>query len=102
LDGARKNLGLKKPISDIRKDVARTALFNKETRFDKPRTFKNRFQERSNENIGFKKNIQLNRKFKPRTTSNKTYAEQMEGNDKSELDRRKAAGVRGSPLAEYM
>jgi hypothetical protein len=44
-DGARKNLDLKKPISDIRKDVARTALFYKETRFDKPRTFKNRFQE---------------------------------------------------------
>jgi hypothetical protein len=37
-------------------------------------------------------NNQSDQKFKPKNKSNKTYAEQTEGMDKSELDRRKAAG----------
>jgi hypothetical protein len=53
----------------------------KETRFDEPKTFENRFQGRRSE-----------QNFKPKNKSNKTYAEQTEGIEKSELDRRKAAG----------
>jgi hypothetical protein len=66
--------------------------FGKEMRFDKPMTFKNRFQGKWNNNSGFKANNQTDRKFKPHNKSNKTYAEQMEGIDISELDKRKAAG----------
>jgi hypothetical protein len=83
-DEARKNLGLRKSITDTRKETQRKPRFEKETRFDKPKKFKNKFQNRGNGNKsgqGFKKN-----------KVNKTYAEQTEGIDKSELDRRKAAG----------
>ena len=85
-DEARKNQTLKKPILEVRKDVRGTSRFEKKTRFDKPKTFKKRFQGRQNN----KK--QSDQKFKPRNESNKPYAQQTEGIEKSELDRRKAAG----------
>jgi len=90
-DVARRNLGLKKPILEVHKEFTKKTRFDKEARFDKPKTFKNTFQDRHN--TEFKKlNNQSNRKFKQRDKSNKTYAEQTEGIDKSELDRRKPAG----------
>jgi len=82
-DEARKNLGLKKPISKVRKGVQKSFKGQKEARFDKPRTFKTRFQEKGNKS---------NQGFKGKNKSKKTYAEQTEGIEKSELDRRKAAG----------
>jgi hypothetical protein len=91
-DAARKNFGLKKPISERWKETQMITRFGKEMRFDKPMTFKNRFQGKWYNNSGFKANNQTDRKLKPRNKSNKTYAEQMEGIDKSELDKRKAAG----------
>jgi hypothetical protein len=85
-DEARKNLGLKKSINDTRKEVSKKPRFERQDSFSKPKTFKNRFQNR-----GITQN-QSGNKFKTRNKSNKTYAEQTEGIDKSELDRRKAAG----------
>jgi len=82
-DEARKNLGLKKPVSEVRKEVRQSFKAQKETRFDKPKQFKKRFQEKEN---------QSNQGFKRKNKSKKTYAEQTEGIEKSELDRRKAAG----------
>jgi len=85
-DEAKKNLGLRKSISDITKKVQQKPRFAKETQFDQAKTFKRSRQEpRNNGN-------QSNRKLKPMNKSVKTYAEQTEGIDKSELDRRKAAG----------
>jgi hypothetical protein len=85
-DEAKKNLGLRKSITDSRKEVQSKPQFEKENWFNKPTQFKNRFQDRSN------KRNQPGRGFKLRNKSNKIYAEQTEGIDKSELDRRKAAG----------
>jgi hypothetical protein len=83
LDETGKNLGLKKSISDVRKEDRKTPRFAKrETCFDKPPTLKDTFQ-------GHPKNG--DQKFKPKNKSVKTYGEQREGIDKSELDRRKAA-----------
>jgi len=45
-EAPRKNLGLRKPISQVGKDSQRRAQFDKETRFYKPKTFKNWFQDR--------------------------------------------------------
>jgi len=82
-DEAKTNLGLRKSISEVRKESQTTPH---KTRLDKLKTFKNRFQEcRDNRN-------QSDRKCKPKNKSNKTYAEQTEGINKSELDRRKKAG----------
>jgi len=85
-DEARRNLGLKKPISEVRKEVQHKSRFGKKDRFDKPKNFKNRFQGRQDNGD------QSKQKFKGKNKSNKTYAEQTEGIEKSELDRRKAAG----------
>jgi len=82
-DEARKNLGLKKSISEVRSNVRQSFKDKKETRFDKPKTFKKRFQGKGD---------QSNQGFKGKNKSKKTYAEQVEGIEKSELDRRKAAG----------
>jgi len=79
-DEARKNLGLKKPVAEVRKESGRFLKARKETRFEKPKTFKKRWDGKANQ--GFKG------KDKPKNT----YAEQTEGIEKSELDRRKAAG----------
>jgi len=87
-DEARKNLGLKKTISEVRKEVRQAPRSQKETRFDKPKQFKNRFQGRQNNNS----NNQSNQGFKGKNKSKKTYAKQTEGIEKSELDRRKQAG----------
>jgi len=80
-DEARKNLGLKKSVSEVRKDFSKSFKAKKETRFDKPKVFKKLFEG---------KKYKTNRGFKEK--SKKTYAEQTEGIEKSELDRRKAAG----------
>jgi len=85
-DEAKTILGLKKSISEVRKEVQKQPRFGKNDRFDRPRVFKNRFQGRQGNKT------QSDRTFKPRNKSNKTYAVQMEGIEKSELDRRKAAG----------
>jgi hypothetical protein len=85
-DEARKNLGLQKSITETRKEVSRKPRFERENRFRKPKTFKKRFQNQGNTQK------QFGNKFKPKNKSNKTYPEQTEGIDKSELDRRKAAG----------
>ena len=77
-DEARKNLGLKKPVSEVRKDVQKSFKGPKENRFDKPKKFKQRFEGRKGRS--------------DKDKSKKTYAEQTEGIEKSELDRRKAAG----------
>jgi len=70
----------------VRSEVQRSSSNTKETRFHKSKTFKNKFH-------GWQDNRnQSDRKFKPKNKSNRTYAEQTEGIDKSELDRRKAAG----------
>jgi hypothetical protein len=83
---AKKNLGLRKSVADTRKEFQKKPRFEKVNRFDKPRKFKNKFQgQKDNRN-------QSERKFKPKNKSNKTYAEQTEGIEKSDLDRRKAAG----------
>lgn len=91
---ARKNLGLRKPISEVCKETNTRARFNLEIRFDKPNTFKNRFQGRRNTESEERltPSNRSNPQFKPRNGLNKTYAEQMEGIDKSELDRRQVAG----------
>jgi len=84
-DEAGKNLGLKRPISEVGKEVRGTSRFEKTTRFDKPKNFKKRFQ-------GGQDNYnQSDQKFKPKNKSSKTYAQQTEGIEKSELDRRKVA-----------
>jgi len=44
-DEAKQNLGLKKSIAVVRNEVRRKPLFEKETPFDKPKSFKNTFQE---------------------------------------------------------
>jgi hypothetical protein len=81
-DEAKTILGLRKTVTETRRESSGRPRFEKkETRFDKPKVFKKRFQG---------SNDQSNKKFKNK--SNKTYAEQTEGIDKSELDRRKAAG----------
>jgi hypothetical protein len=85
-DEAKKNIGLRKSITDSRKEVQRKPQFEKENRFDKPTKFKKRFQDRNNNRN------QPGRGFKLKNKSNKTYAEKTEGIDKSELDRRKVAG----------
>jgi hypothetical protein len=81
-DEGEKNLGLRKTTTEARKEFSGRPRFEKtDTQFDKAKVFKKRFQgrqDRSNQ--------------KPRNKSHKTYAEQTEGIDKSELDRRKAAG----------
>jgi hypothetical protein len=80
-DEAKKNLGLRKTITETRKESSGTFNFEKKDNlFDKPKKFKKKFQERGN-----RPNQKPNK-------SKKTYAEQTEGIDKSELDRRKAAG----------
>jgi len=79
-DEARKNLGLKIPVAEVRKEFGQSFKGKKETRFDKPKTFKKRWEGKANQG------------FKGKNKSKKTYAEQTEGIDKSELDRRKAAG----------
>jgi hypothetical protein len=81
-DEAKKNLGLRKTVTETRKESSGRPRFEKkENRFDKPNNFKQKFQGRKDR---FDK--------KSKNKSNKTYAEQTEGIDKSELDRRKAAG----------
>jgi hypothetical protein len=82
-DEAKKNLGLRKTITETRKETSKPRFQRKVTRFDEPRTFKNKFQGRKD---------RPNQRFKPKNKSNKTYAEQTEGIDKSELDQRKTAG----------
>jgi len=82
-DEARKNLGLKKSVSEVRKEVQQPFKSRREKQFDKPKKFKNRFQDKGN---------QSNQGFKGKNKSKKTYAKQTEGIEKSELDRRKAAG----------
>ena len=79
-DEARKNLGLKRPVAEVRKEAGQFLKTKKETRFDKPKTFKKRWDGKGSQG------------FKGKNKSKKTYAEQTEGIDKSELDRRKAAG----------
>ena len=79
-DEARKNLGLKKPITEVRRESGKFLKTRKETRFDKPKTFKKRWDGKANQG------------FKGKNKSKKTYAEQTDGIEKSELDRRKAAG----------
>jgi hypothetical protein len=49
---AKNNVGLKKPICKVHKKTLRKTQFNKETRFDKPMTFKNRFQGQRNNQSG--------------------------------------------------
>jgi len=63
---------------EVHRDFQKKTQFHKETRFNKPTTFNNRFQG----NRGFK-NCQSDTKFKPKNMSNDSYAEQMEGIDKS-------------------
>jgi hypothetical protein len=80
-DEAKKNLGLRRSVTETKKQPFGKPRFEKkETRFDKPKTFKRRFEGRKNQ---FKDS---------KNKSKKTYAEQTEGINKSELDRRKAAG----------
>jgi len=83
----RKNLGLRKPILEVLTETQSRCQLEQETCFDKPGKFKKKFQGRMNN-----WNNQSGGKFKPRNKSSKTYAVQTEGMDKSELDRRKAAG----------
>jgi hypothetical protein len=44
-DEVKKNLGLRKSIMDMRKEVQRKPRLEKENRCNKPKTFKNRYQE---------------------------------------------------------
>jgi hypothetical protein len=69
-DEAKKNLGsVRRTVTETRKELLGKSRFErKETRFDKTKTFKNRFQ-------GCKDNNQSDWKFKPKRKSNKTYAE---------------------------
>jgi hypothetical protein len=81
-DEAKKNLGLRRTITETRKESSgRPGFEKKENRFDKPKVFKKMFQERRSKS-----------NQKPNNKSKKTYAEQTEAIDKSELDRRKVAG----------
>jgi hypothetical protein len=84
-DEAKNKLRLRKSITDTRKDAKRIPRFERETRFEKPKTSKNSFQ-------GPCSRTQSYRKFKPKNKSNQTYAEVTEGMDKSELDRMMAVG----------
>jgi len=81
-DEGKKVLGLRRSVTDVQRTVKNW--------FEKPKDFKNRFENnnrfQNNQNLN---NTQKNFKLKK---SGKTYAEQTEGIDKSELDRRKAAG----------
>ena len=45
-DESRKNQGLMKPISEVRKEVPGTSRFEKTNRFDKAKTLNERFQGR--------------------------------------------------------
>jgi hypothetical protein len=90
-EAAKKSLGLRKTVSDGRNEFSKRRPFEKkqQTHFESPREFKSKpkFQPKDKQSSG--------RRFKFRkenNKSNKTYAEQVEGIDKSELDRRKAAG----------
>jgi len=85
-DVAGKKLRLKKSISEVRREIQRKPRFEKQNRFDWPKTFKNKFQGCRD------KRDQSDWKFKLKRKSTKTYAEQPEGIEKSELDRRNAAG----------
>jgi hypothetical protein len=68
-DEAKKNLGLRRTITETRKELSGKSGFErKETRFDKTKTFPNRLQ-------GRKDNNQSDWKFKPKSKSKKTYAE---------------------------
>jgi len=78
-------LGLRKTIWNERKKLANPRFERKETRFDKLKSFQISFQGRRNQN-------KSDKQFRPKNKSNKTYAEQTEEIEKSELDRRKAAG----------
>lgn len=79
-DEANKNLGLRKSISDVGNEVRKTPRLGKESRFNKPKSFENKFQgRRNNQN-------QSDQKFKPKNECNKTYAEQSQEINKSELD----------------
>jgi len=77
-DEAKKNLGLKRSFAETKKEKPRY-----KERFDKPTTLKKPFQR--------KEKFQ-EKNFKMKNESRKMYAEQVEGIDKSELDRRKSAG----------
>lgn len=86
-DEAKKTLGLKKPIADIRSMVPKNM-------FQKPRGFKHRLEKKDSVQNDRPQNKQFgnNQKtFKIKKWA-KTYAEQTDRIDKSELDRRKAAG----------
>jgi len=89
-EAAKKSLGLRKTVSDNRNEFSKRRPFEKteRTRFEKPREFKNKpkFQRKDDKFSGGKF------KFRNNNISNKSYAEQTDGIDKSELDRRKAAG----------
>jgi len=78
-DAAKNDLGLKKSISEVRYKASKQLL---KKRFNKPTTFKQPFHKKT----GFQQ-----RNFKMKK-SNETYAEQVDGIDKSDLARRKASG----------
>lgn len=82
---ARENLGLKRSISDVRQETKKQTRPFKQNRFDKTKEFHNKIHNRNKSNHQFKD-------FKMHNKSSKTYAEQTEGIDKSELDGRQAAG----------
>jgi len=84
-NAARKNLGLKRSISGVRQETKKQSRPFKQNRFDEPKEFHNKIHNRNKSNHQFKD-------FKMHNKSSKTYAEQTEGIDKSELDRRQAAG----------
>jgi len=84
-DEAKKNLGLRKSISDIRQSKPAEIPKNQ---FNKPREYKKKFQNRND-----RSDQSQQKNFKMKNKSIKTYAEQVEGMEKTELDRRKSAGV---------
>jgi len=75
-DEAKMHFELRKSISDVRKEVNRKPRFKKETRLNKTKTVKKRFQ-------GHQEN-ESNPQFKTKNKSNNTCAELTEGIDKSE------------------
>jgi hypothetical protein len=75
----------KKTYFREKKGVPKRIQFDKETHFDKPKNFKNKFECQLDNN-------QFQGRFKPKNKSSKTYEEQTEEIDESAFDRKKAAG----------
>ena len=86
-DEAKMNVGHRRSNTETRRDTQVTCCFGKESKFDKLQQFKKPFQGQCNTQYK-----QSSKGYKMTNEANKTYAQQREGIDKYELDRRKAAG----------